>query len=101
MKNKLRLCHGKDCRKYRKGLGKLAAEVEGLALTDTVKCQDICKGAVIVVHTEQHKYWMKKMTGKKNRKNLRSFLMSGTLPEHLQKNVVKQKRVRSASRPTA
>ena len=101
MKNKLRLCKGKDCRKHQKGLCKLLAEVEDLAMTDTVKCQDICKGAVIVVHTEQHKYWMKKMTGKKNRKKLRSFLMSGTLPEQLQKNVVKRKRVRSANRPTA
>jgi len=96
MKTKLQLCNGKDCRKYRKGLCKLAAEVEDLAMTDTIKCQDICKGAVIVVETENDKYWMKKMTGKENRKSLRSFLLSGTLPNHLKKKIVKQQSVRTS-----
>lgn len=93
MKTKLRFCKGKDCRKYRKGMCKLLAEVEDLAMTDSMKCQDICKGAVIVVQTKEHKYWMKKMTGKENRANLRSFLLSGELPEPLEKRVVKRKAV--------
>ena len=91
MKTKLRFCKGKDCRKYRKGVYKLLAEVEDLAMTDTIKCQDICKGAVIVVQTKQHRYWMKKMTGKENRANLRSFLLNGVLPKPLEKRVVKRK----------
>ena len=70
---------------------KLAEEVEDLARTDTIKCQDICKGAVIVVHTESHKYWMKKMTGKQQRQKLREFLLSGEVPTQLEKNVVKRK----------
>ena len=93
MKTHLRLCKGKDCRKYRKGLCKLAAEVEDLATSDTVKCQDICKGAVVVVQTPDHHYWFKKMSGKQNRQNLRSFLLSGQLPEKLEKRMVKRKRI--------
>ena len=93
MKTKLRFCKGKDCRKYRKGMCKLLAEVEDLARTDTMKCQDICKGAVIFVQTDDQRYWMKKMTGKENRAHLRSFLMSGVLPKSLEKRVVRQKPV--------
>jgi hypothetical protein len=93
MKTQLRLCKGKDCKKYRKGLCKLAAEVEDLASSETVKCQDICKGAVIVVHAHDHRYWFKKMSGKQNRQNLRTFLMSGQLPKKLEKNMVKRKRI--------
>ena len=92
MKTRLRLCKGKDCKKYRKGLCKLAAEVEDLAESDMMKCQDICKGAVIVVHTPEHRYWFKKMTGKENRRNLRSFLQSGQMPPKLEKHMVKRKR---------
>ena len=93
MKTQLRLCKGKDCKKYRKGLCKLAAEVEDLASSDSVKCQDICKGAVVVVQTPEHRYWFKKMSGKQNRRNLRSFLLSGQLPKKLEKNVVKHTRI--------
>ena len=94
MKNRLRLCRGKDCRKHRKAMRKIAEEIEDLVETDQVKCQDICKGAVIVVHTGEHKYWMKKMRGKQQRQKLRAFLESGTIPEQLEKHIVKRKRRR-------
>mgnify|MGYP004121540017 CR=1 FL=1 len=94
MKNRLRLCRGKDCRKHGKGLRKLADEVDDLTVTDQVKCQDICKGAVVVVHAQDHKYWMKKMGGKQQRQRLRMFLESGEIPDQLEKHIVKRKRRR-------
>ena len=94
MKNRLRLCRGKDCRKHRKAMRKLAQEIDDLVETDQVKCQDICKGAVIVVHTGEHKYWMKKMGGKQQRQTLRAFLEGGEVPDTLEKHIVKRKRRR-------
>jgi hypothetical protein len=57
----------------------------------TIKCQDICKGVVIVLHHEGDRMWMKKMGSKKVRTNLRRVLVDGHISKELKKRIVKVK----------
>jgi hypothetical protein len=85
------MCTGKDCRKHKKRSASLCAKLSSHTELGTIKCQDICKGVVIVIDHEGDRLWMKKMGGKKARTNLRRFLAEGHMTKNLKKRIVKVK----------
>ena len=89
MNSRIRMCTGKDCRKHKKRCASLSSKVSSCSELGTIKCQDICKGVVIVVDHDGDRFWMKKMGGKKARSNLRRFLADGHMTKSLKKRVVK------------
>ena len=91
MNSRIRMCTGKDCRKHKKRCAYLSANLSSCAEFETIKCQDICKGVVIVIDHDGDRLWMKKMGGKKARTNLRRFLADGHMTKGLKKRVVKVK----------
>ena len=92
MISKLHICRGKDCRKHRRRLVLAAEHVSDLCETGTVKCQDVCKGPVLVVHHGEHRHVFKKMKGSSIRAELRSWLMGAPMSDDLQRRLVKRKR---------
>ena len=92
MNSKLHICRGKDCRKHRRRLVRAAEYVSDLCETGTVKCQDVCKGPVLVVHHGEHRHVFKKMKGSSIRSELREWLMGSPMSDGLQRRLVKRKR---------
>ena len=87
----LKICRGSDCRKYAKKLRSLGKELGGEVEVKTVKCLDICKGPVVLVHRGGRKYTFKKVRGKKLRRALAEFLLEGEMDEVLKSHLAKRK----------
>ena len=90
--SKLRICRGKDCRKHRKPLRKIASHVDDLCETGTIKCQDICKGPVLVLTHGEYRYWFKKMKGQPIRDGFREWLLGEPMSSQLEHRLVKRRR---------
>ena len=91
MDSKLRICQGKDCKKHRKRLVKLAEEVSDICPHDRVKCQDICKGPVVVMLHGEHRYWFKQMKGDKVRRHFRAWLPGAPMSSRLEDRLGKRR----------
>ena len=92
MNSELRICRGKDCKKHRKRLTKIANEVSDICSSGTIKCQDICKGPVLVLWHGEHKYWFKKMKGTDVRQLFRDWLAGAPMDSELERRLVKRRR---------
>lgn len=94
MNSELLICRGKDCKKHRKPLRRIADEVSEMCSTGTIKCQDICKGPVLVLDHGEHRYWFKKMKGKDIRHSFRVWLAGEPMSPRLESRLVKRRRRR-------
>jgi hypothetical protein len=88
---KIRICDGKACRKLSGRAGKLQESVNGHCRVGTIKCQDICKGPVVVVQRAGERYWFSGMQGKRNRMALVAFLDTGKLSKRLRRRLKKRR----------
>ena len=87
----MKICRGSDCRKYAKKLRKFGDRLGGDVEVKTVKCLDICKGPVVLVHRDGRKYYFKKLRGKKLRSSLAKFLSVGEMDDALRSLLAKRK----------
>ena len=75
------LCTGKDCRKRAGDTEALRELLEEAGLQcETVRCQKLCKGAVVGLTVDGTLQWFGKLRGKEGRKALRRFLRKGDGP---------------------
>ena len=77
---------------------KLRAMLAEFVDVKTAKCQDICKGPVVVVVREEERYWFKKIGNKKARRQLLRFLQGEKLESYLKKRLVKRRPLKSKVR---
>ena len=92
------LCTGSACRKKKKRLKKLRAVLADFVGGGMVKCQDVCKGPVVVVVRDQEKYWFKKVGNKKARRQIVNFIQGEKLGGYLTKRLVKRRALKSKKR---
>jgi hypothetical protein len=83
------ICVGSDCGKQGKRTRKLADLFSGVARVKTVKCQDICKGPVVIIHRSHERFWFKKLRNKKSRRALLEFALGEQLSDYLKMRLVK------------
>lgn len=88
---RVRICTGKACRKRKGANQKLHKRIDGSCETDSIKCQKICKGPVVVVRRDGERFWFKRMQGKKTQKAFMAFLETGRVNKRLRRHLKKHR----------
>ena len=91
MATRVRICRGEDCAKRRGATKKLKELLAESASLDTIKCQDICEGPVVVVGRKKERFWFKKVRGNALRQDLLTFLHDGSITAQLACKLAKKK----------
>ena len=91
---RVRLCRGSDCRKRKKSFARLQAVIPQDAVGPDIKCQDVCKGPVVVVEVGRERYLFARMRGKRLRRDLLVLLQGGKPSKALKSALVKKKRLK-------
>ncbi len=87
----VRICTGKSCRKRKGANKKLHKRLGGACETNGVKCQNICKGPVVLVHRDGERFWFRRIQGKKTHQAFLAFLDTGRLSKRLRSHLKKHR----------
>jgi len=69
----------------------LIASIDTYCSAEQIKCQDICKGPVVVVRKGKNKFWFKRVVGPDLLEDLRRFIEEGSMSAGLVDVLVKKK----------
>ena len=56
----VRICRGRDCQSDRGHVERLTTSIDAYQAAEQIKCQDICKGPVVVMRKGQNKCWLRR-----------------------------------------
>ena len=87
---KVYICRGKDCRRRGAFLEQLRRSLPDDLELNNVRCQKICKGAVVGVNLGKRLIWFKRLKSKKDLRRIRVFIEEGKLPKGLKKKLSKK-----------
>ena len=87
----IRVCRGRDCVKRRGSFDALLTSLNGYHKPESIKCQDICKGPVVLVRKKKHKFWFKRLRSEELLTDLRTFIEEGAMSSALVRVLAKKK----------
>ena len=89
--NHVRICRGRDCAKRPAMLERLKESLADYGPVGMVKCQDICKGPVVVVRQGKNRFWFKRVRSEDLVQDLCTFIEEGSMTTQLVGALVKKK----------
>ena len=69
----------------------LISSIDSYQTAEQIKCQDICKGPVVMVRKGKNKFWFKRLVGPALLDDLRRFVEEGSMSSALVDVLVKKK----------
>ena len=87
----IRVCRGRDCRKRTVPYQALVDSVAEYHSPEPIKCQDICKGPVVLVRRGKNKFWFKRLIGDDLLSDFRAFVEQGSMTADLVQVLAKKK----------
>jgi len=87
----IRVCRGRDCVKRRGSYNALLASLNGHHKVEPIKCQDICKGPVVLIRKKKHKFWFKRLRSDELLSDLKTFIEEGAMSPALVRVLAKKK----------
>ena len=87
----VRVCRGRDCRKRDVPHQALLDSLAEYQSAEQIKCQDICKGPVVLVRRGKHKFWFKRLIGEDLLADFRAFIEEGSMTADLVRVLAKKK----------
>ena len=85
------LCQGKACRKRKKKSKALREDLSAIGAIETVECQNICKGPVVVFPIKGRLAWFKRVDSKKSRAALAKLAKRGKMAKVLRNRLVSKR----------
>ena len=87
----VRICRGRDCAKREAVIERLKESLSHYGPVETVKCQDICKGPVVVVRQGKNRFWFKRVRNEELVQDLCTFIEEGSMTRELVGALAKKK----------
>ncbi|MBJ93665.1 MAG: hypothetical protein CMP23_04235 [Rickettsiales bacterium] len=89
--NHVRICRGRDCAKRSAVIEQLKESLADFGPIGMVKCQDMCKGPVVIVRQGKNRFWFKRVRHASLIEDLRVFIEEGSMTRQLVGSLAKKK----------